>query len=328
MDGKQMANHLKAFQLLCASVVISVVALATMCPLQSEKLSSFKLLSINQTPQKPWSDVESKGPEIIKMPGSQKFVKLVPTGLSKNPSKFLGHTNFSFERSLMGLDVPYTLKVGATTNIGKLSLTQKRKAKFIKVMLPLIHGVNEIIIKERSRITSLRALLAVGQELTAEDEAWLAITADRYGLANIEFNQLLKRVDIVPPSLAIAQAAEESGWGTSRFVREGNALFGQRVYSPRRKGIVPKERPIGTNFRVRAFDNLIDSVKAYVHNLNSHFAYNDFRERRAALRADFGQVNGYELAGSLLRYSERGEDYINTIRSIMRFNALQIFDAA
>ena len=149
-----------------------------------------------------------------------------------------------------------------------------------------------------------------------------------YGLDSLDFDALLKRVDIVPPSLAIAQAAEESGWGTSRFAREGNALFGQRAYKASKKGIVPKERPDGTNFRVRAFDHLIDGVKAYVHNLNSHFAYEDFRDLRATLRAETGHIDGYALAGSLLRYSERGEDYINTIRVIMRVNSLQVFDSA
>ena len=84
------------------------------------------------------------------------------------------------------------------------------------------------------------------------------------------------RVDIIPPSLAIAQAAEESGWGTSRFAQEGNALFGQRAYEAHRGGIVPN-RPEGKKFKVRAFDHLIDGVKAYVHNLNSHSAYEDFR---------------------------------------------------
>ena len=79
---------------------------------------------------------------------------------------------------------------------------------------------------------------------------------------------------------------------------------------------------------MRAFDHLIDGVKAYVHNLNSHFAYEDFRKLRVSLRADTGHIDGYALAGSLMRYSERGEDYINAIRLIMRVNALQVLDAA
>jgi Bax protein len=157
---------------------------------------------------------------------------------------------------------------------------------------------------------------------------WLDETAERYGSKSADPADLLTHVDIVPPSLAIAQAAEESGWGTSRFAREGNALFGQRAYKAHRKGIVPVERPEGTSFRVRAFDHLIDGVKSYMHNLNSHPAYRDFREARAKMRAEEGNIDGYDLAGALLRYSERGVAYVKTIRVIMRSNTLRAFDGA
>ncbi|CAN0526384.1 unnamed protein product [Laminaria digitata] len=206
--------------------------------------------------------------------------------------------------------------------------TELRKNTFIKSTLPLILHVNELILQDRERITALRDQAADGEVLAEADRRWLDETADRFGAKSADPAVLLTHVDIIPPSLAIAQAAEESGWGTSRFAREGNALFGQRAYAAHKKGIVPKKRPEGDSFRVRAFDHLIDGVKSYAHNLNSHPAYRDFREARAKMRAGPGGIDGYRLAGALLRYSERGVDYIKTIRVIMRVNTLRTFDRA
>ena len=225
-------------------------------------------------------------------------------------------------------EVPRLFIARLPSDLRELPRAEQRKVTFIKSTLPLILNANELIERERRQIIELRDRVLLGQKLAPEDTAWLADTADEYGLDSLDFDALLKRVDVVPPSLAIAQAAEESGWGTSRFAREGNALFGQRAYRTHRKGIVPHERQEGKKFRVRAFDYLIDGVRAYVHNLNSHFAYEDFRDLRAFLRAERGHIDGYALAGSMLRYSERGADYVETIRLIMRANALQVFDAA
>jgi len=203
-----------------------------------------------------------------------------------------------------------------------------RKTTFIKSTLPLILHVNELILQDRARLVSLRDQAAEGRLPAEEDQRWLEEIADRYGSQSADPAVLLTHVDIVPPSLAIAQAAEESGWGTSRFAREGNALFGQRAYKAHKKGIVPMERAEGKSFRVRGFDHLIDGVKSYVHNLNSHPAYKDFREARARMRSEKGDIDGYNLAGALLRYSERGVAYVKTIRVIMRANTLSVFDGA
>jgi len=203
-----------------------------------------------------------------------------------------------------------------------------RKTTFIKSTLPLILYVNELIMQDRARVILLRDQAAEGRMPGERDRAWLEETAERYGAKSADPATLLVHVDIIPPSLAIAQSAEESGWGTSRFAREGNSLFGQRAYTAHKKGIVPKKRPDGTTFRVRAFDHLIDGVKSYAHNLNSHSAYRDFRNERAKMRAKTGEIDGYRLAGALLRYSERGADYIKTLRVIMRVNTLRAFDDA
>jgi Bax protein len=225
-------------------------------------------------------------------------------------------------------EVPRLFLASLPEDLRKLRVVSKRKITFIKSTLPLILHVNELILQDRKRLKSIFALTENGTNLTPLDKIWLEEISELYGADGADPIVLLKRVDIIPPSLAIAQAAEESGWGTSRFAREGNALFGQRAYKASKKGIVPHEREDGKAFKVRAFDHLIDGVKAYAHNLNSHFAYKDFRAARAEMRANSGQVEGYRLAGALMRYSERGADYISTIRLIMRANTLKVFDGA
>ena len=144
-------------------------------------------------------------------------------------------------------------------------------------------------------------------------------------VAGVDFEELLRRVDIVPPSLALAQAAEESGWGVSRFARRGKALFGQKVFRGG-EGLVPLERPDGARYRVRSFDRVIDGVRAYLHNLNTHYAYARFRRVRARMRQEDGTLDSYGLAGTLLKYSERREAYLETIREIMQVNGLTVFD--
>tara|TARA_Y100001968_G_scaffold330464_1_gene382428 strand:- start:559 stop:1668 length:1110 start_codon:yes stop_codon:yes gene_type:complete len=260
-------------------------------------------------------------------------VSVTPRSLTVIPRGLLNQARYELD------EAPQTDQISSISiailpdQLKKLPHVQQRKITFIKSTLPLILKVNALIEIERHKIVNLKERMPKGQKLSPADTAWLSEIADRYGLERFDLERfdlasLLKRVDIVPPSLALAQAAEESGWGTSRFAREGNALFGQRAYREHKKGIIPKNRPNGSKFRVRAFDRLIDGVKAYAHNLNSHFAYQDFRDRRANLRAKNDSIDGYKLAGSLVRYSERGEDYIDTIRVIMRENALQLFDSA
>ena len=122
--------------------------------------------------------------------------------------------------------------------------------------------------------------------------------ADLYGTDPFDVQELLNRMDVVPPSLALAQAAEESGWGTSRFARQGNALFGQYTYNAK-PGIVPAQRDADRRHRVRSHDNLLAAVRAYVHNLNSHWAYEDFRRKRSRLRRAGETISGYVLAGEL-----------------------------
>lgn len=227
-----------------------------------------------------------------------------------------------------GGEVPRLLLSALPKDLAKLPQPSRRKVMFIKSTLPLILHANEQVLHQRARIQKLRETVAHSGELHPQDEVWLDGIAEYYRVEPLDFEALLDRVDIVPPSLAIAQAAEESGWGTSRFAREGNALFGQRIYRAGADGLVPEGRGEDEQFRVRAFDHLLDGVRAYVHNLNTHFAYEKFRELRVELRAEERVIDGDALVGTLKRYSERGEAYIETIRTIIRANRLQVFDNA
>ena len=169
--------------------------------------------------------------------------------------------------------------------LSDLREAERRKALFIRIALPLILTANEAILGDRARIERLAALRGRGRELPAGEARWLWHAFAAYRVEPPDFAELLTRVDIVPPSLAVAQAAEETGWGTSRFVRSGNALFGERTYKGK-DGMVPRRIPPGDKFRIRRFGQLLAAVDAYVSNLNTHPAYAGFRARRSEMRAD------------------------------------------
>ncbi len=206
--------------------------------------------------------------------------------------------------------------------------TADRKAVFFKTVLPLVLQVNEQIVEDRARLWELRTQKQAGSKLNALDRLWLAALAEPYGVDRDNIGALLARHDVVPPSLALAQAATESAWGTSRFVREGNAMFGEWTFAQNHKGIVPNQRDDGKSHRVRAFDSLYDSVQSYVTNLNKHKAYKEFRAARAEMRATGQTVDGMRLANTLHRYSERGAVYVSELHAIISGNELDMLDGA
>jgi Bax protein len=224
-------------------------------------------------------------------------------------------------------EVPRLFLVRLPLDLREIRAPSHRKNVFIKMTLPLILLVNERIMRDRMRIHILRTLIESRVEIPQDDVAWLARTSERYGLARLDFDALLRRVDVIPPSLALAQGAEETGWGTSRFAHEGNALFGQRMFGGK-GGLVPRRRDKGKTFKVRAFEELVEGVRAYAHNLNTFGAYEEFRRARETRREAGQPLIGTELARALENYSERRESYIDTIRLIIRSNALHLFDKA
>lgn len=209
----------------------------------------------------------------------------------------------------------------------RLTQADARKRAFIMVMLPLALRANERILADRDRLRNLEAARAKGKQLRARDRAWLDSLAASYGVEPGDRKLLGLRLDVVPPSLAVAQAALESGWGTSRFATAGNAMFGQHTQA-RRGAITPAERAPGQSFRIRSFQSLGESVASYMKNLNTHRAYRTFRERRLALRRKRKAIRGAALVEALGAYSERGEDYIRALRRLIGSNDLARLDTA
>ena len=220
--------------------------------------------------------------------------------------------------------VPRLQLANLPPDLAQINSAKQRKRLFIKSILPLVLQINELILADRRKLLGLEL---ADRPLSHEDEEWVAALADRYDVDRSNMEDLINRVDVVPPSLAIAQAAEESGWGTSRFAVEANAVFGQWTFR-KGSGVVPERRDKGKRHEVRSFEGLRHSVSAYIHNLNIHWAYKEFRRVRQELRTAGNAVTGQALVGTLHKYSERGSKYIKTILTIMRVNGLGAFDGA
>lgn len=206
-----------------------------------------------------------------------------------------------------------------------------RKRAFFDFLLPRIQHANGELLKARQQISSLRER-SRNHSLSIEEGVWLAMLATHYrvtmdsGLDDEFFKQLLRRVDVIPPSLILAQAANESGWGSSRFAREGNNLFGEYCYRPG-CGLIPHKRPNGATFEVARYSSPYQSLLSYMNNLNRHDRYDQLRRYREQARQQGEPISGRHLAMGLLHYSERGEDYINELRSFIRQNKLDQLDS-
>jgi len=198
-----------------------------------------------------------------------------------------------------------------------------QKHLFIKLMLPLVLKLNAEIAELRGRLLRIRA--RESNTRSREDLAFVAELGRWYGVKDGNMDALLARIDSVPVSLALAQAAEESGWGRSRFARVANAVFGQHAFRPG-KPQVP--HPVEGVAPIRAFPDLISSIAAYMQNLNTHRAYAQFRSLRAKARKAGKPVDSLVLAGTLIKYSERGEDYIAGIRNHITANRFKQLDNA
>jgi uncharacterized FlgJ-related protein len=212
---------------------------------------------------------------------------------------------------------------------------QTKKWVFFQFLGPLVLHSNEIIQADRDRIKLIIKALRSSAAVSSEDQAFLLEMATTYKVIEGESDltdrtlqdTLLRRVDTIPPSLVLAQAAEESGWGTSRFAAEGNALFGMWTWGG--KGVVPlQQRSDLGNYKIAYYETPLQSVVAYMNNLNTHQAYRELRARRAELRKAGVKVSGRELAKTLTRYSERGQAYVNSLLSLIKMNKLQLTDDA
>jgi len=200
--------------------------------------------------------------------------------------------------------------------------TKKKRELFIKIVLPLILNENDKITEDRKKLFKI-----LGKNFnTVGERVWLKRRFREYKIEDQDVGKLKMRMDIIPVSIAIAQAANESGWGTSRFALEGNALFGQWTWS--KKGISPKNKDPDQSHKVLQFQILKASVRAYKNNLNTHNAYKEFREIRAKLRQENKRIIGLDLTKYLKNYAAIGEKYVVIIENIIENNSLTDFDKA
>jgi len=200
--------------------------------------------------------------------------------------------------------------------------TKKKRELFIKIILPLILSENNKIIEDRKRLFKVLAK----NFNTAGERVWLRRRFKEYKIEDGDLSRLKMRMDIIPVSVALAQAANESGWGTSRFALEGNALFGQWTWS--KKGISPKNQDPDKTHKILQFQVLKASVRAYKNNLNTHNAYKEFREARAQLRQEGAEIMGLELTKYLSNYASIGVKYVEILENIIVRNSLTDFDKA
>ena len=207
-------------------------------------------------------------------------------------------------------------------DIKSLGNTNQKRDLFIKIVLPLILAENEKINEDRKKLFKIlnKNFNTIGERV------WLKRRFKEYKIEDGDLAKLKMRMDIVPVSIAIAQAANESGWGTSRFALEGNALFGQWTWS--KKGISPADQDPNKSHKVLQFQILRASVRAYKNNLNTHNAYQEFREARAKLRQSNEAINGLDLVKYLKNYAAIGEQYVAILGDIIEKNSLTDFDKA
>ncbi|MGF1630526.1 MAG: glucosaminidase domain-containing protein [Kiloniellaceae bacterium] len=223
-----------------------------------------------------------------------------------------------------GLGVPRLAVTALPRDMARVDDAETRKALFVRSLLPLVLQANRELQRARGKVMAALDAQAEGQ-LGATDALWLESVTYWYGAEAGDAADLLSRIDAVPPSLALAQAAQESGWGTSRFAQRANALFGQRSWGDDAIGLTPAEAE-RKDFKVRAFPDLMSAVRAYLHNLNSHAAYQELRDRRARARALGVPLHALELVHGLQSYSEEGPDYIAALSELIRSNGLQSLD--
>jgi Bax protein len=225
--------------------------------------------------------------------------------------------------------VPPIVLTSLPEDLDRILQPNERKQIFFLSLLPLVLMANEEIAGQRQELISLLELFDAGIYLSAAQEERAETLATEYRVEGDPFREqlvreeLLSRIDTLPPSMVLAQAATESGYGTSRFARMGNNLFGEWTFTPG-TGIVPHNRPRGSRHEVRRFPTLYDSVRSYMKNINTHRAYSDLRLRRAELRAEGLPLEGRELARGLMNYSVRRDAYVREIRSIIGRDRLSL----
>ena len=205
-------------------------------------------------------------------------------------------------------------------DLDNLQSVQLKKETFIKIVLPLIVAENEKILDDKEKLK----LLSEKKFTSDLEKQWLRQKLLEYKVKKGDLKELMLRIDVIPVSIALAQAAKESGWGTSRFALEGNAIFGQWTWDG--QGIAPLQRDGDKNHKILKFPILRASVKAYKNNLNTHKSYSKFREKRKSLRDKNRDITGLALTDTLKNYAQTGSEYTKILNQIITQNRLSDFE--
>ncbi len=214
-------------------------------------------------------------------------------------------------------------------DFASIEQTPERKTQFLEMLRPLIEEKNTKLLQSRERLLKIKEEWESKQRITGVHKRNLArlrekfhVTYETYPEDERAIEILLLRVDAIPPAMVMAQAAVESGWGTSRFAEEAHNLFGHWCYQPG-CGLVPSRRAANARHEVKKFNNVEESLTAYFNNINTHNAYRPWRQLRAQLRHDATQFTGNTMVAELGKYSSRGSAYIHELRTVIRSNKLE-----
>jgi Bax protein len=204
-------------------------------------------------------------------------------------------------------------------DLSEMRSVTKKKETFLQILLPLVVAENESIVKDRKNLLEI-----LKQNQSEKNKKWINKKYKKYRVSQKNINELIEKMDIIPVSIALAQAAKESGWGTSRFALEGNAIFGQWTWNG--AGIEPLQKAEGTKHKILKFPLLRASVKAYITNLNTHAGYKSFRQKRQELRNQNKGLSGLDLIHELDNYAQTGKEYTKILEKIINQNDLDEFE--
>ena len=205
-------------------------------------------------------------------------------------------------------------------DLNTIKSVKEKKETFLQILLPLVVAENENIKKDRENLLKI-----LKDNESKESKKWLTKKYKAYKISDRNISELIEKIDIIPTSIALAQAAKESGWGTSRFALEGNAIYGQWTWNG--DGIEPLEKTKDQNHKILKFPLLRASVKAYINNLNTHRGYKSFRLKRAELRKQNKKLAGLELIHELENYAQTGKEYTRILEKIIKQNDLDELEA-
>ena len=233
--------------------------------------------------------------------------------------------NFSVDRFLKDESANLIIFSSLPDDFMEIQPVNERKKLFINTLLPIIYAENLKILEDRKKILDWWSE-SQGENFSRDFwPAWLFELSEKYDAVDSNLGNLLIKVDVIPISMALSQAAIESGWGTSRYLREGNAVYGQYTFE-KNKGIEPAKRDSSQKFFIRKFENLSESTKSYFKNINTHLAYASLREERKKLRMNGEVLSGLKLADFLTSYSERKQEYVKDVKKIIESNNFMKFD--